>query len=253
MGYLHEGHLSLVRRAGEENHHVGVSIFVNPAQFNNADDLQAYPRNLERDLDLLARENVDLVWTPLPEHVYPPSYQTYIEVEHLTRQLEGASRPGHFKGVVTIISKLLNIFQPDRVYFGQKDAQQVLVVKKMVRDLNYGVEVVVCPTIREPDGLAMSSRNARLSPHARKTATLLYHALSVAEAAYQSGECNAALLKSEMAALIASGRDTVLDYISVADPDTLEELDAISGRALISLAVVVEDVRLIDNITVNQI
>jgi pantoate--beta-alanine ligase len=191
MGYLHEGHLSLVRRARQENDRVGVSIFVNPTQFNNPDDLSTYPRNLERDLSLLAKEGVDLVWTPSSDIVYPPGYQTYVEVEEVSNYLEGPSRPGHFRGVTTVVAKLFNVFQPQRAYFGQKDAQQVVVIKRMVQDLNFKLEVVVCPIVREADGLAMSSRNTNLSPAAREQATCLYRALTAAKTALIGGERHA--------------------------------------------------------------
>ncbi|HXV44676.1 MAG TPA: pantoate--beta-alanine ligase [Anaerolineae bacterium] len=250
MGYLHEGHLSLVRRARQENDRVGVSIFVNPIQFNNPNDLAAYPRDPERDLALLREAGVDLVWTPTPDMVYPPGYQTYIEVEEVTRPLEGASRPGHFRGVTTVVAKLLNVFQPQRAYFGQKDAQQVVVVKRMVEDLNFNLEIVVHPTVREADGLAMSSRNARLSPAARQNATCLYRALLAAKTAFEGGQRSASALRSTMRSVIEATPLARLDYISVAHPDTLAELEVIEDRALLSLAVFVDEVRLIDNMIV---
>jgi pantoate--beta-alanine ligase len=250
MGYLHEGHLSLVRRARQENHRVGVSIFVNPIQFNNPNDLVAYPRDPERDLALLREAGVDLVWTPAPDMVYPPGFQTYVEVEEVTRSLEGAARPGHFRGVATVVAKLFNVFQPQRAYFGQKDAQQVVVVKRMVEDLNFNLEVVVCPTQREADGLAMSSRNARLSPAARQQATCLYRALLAAKTAFEGGQRSAEALRSTMRSVIEATPLARLDYVSVAHPDTLAELEIIENRALISLAVFVDEVRLIDNMIV---
>ena len=160
MGYLHEGHMSLVRRAHSENDCVGVSIFVNPTQFNHITDLEQYPRDMERDLSMLRAEGVDLVWTPTPNIVYPPNYQTYIDVEQVSKPLEGAARRNHFRGVATVVSKLFNVFQPNCAYFGQKDAQQIIVIKQMATDLNFNLDIVVCPTIREADGLAMSSRTA---------------------------------------------------------------------------------------------
>ncbi|MFN8459504.1 MAG: pantoate--beta-alanine ligase [Anaerolineae bacterium] len=252
MGYLHEGHLALVRRARAENGRVGVSIFVNPTQFNNPEDLVKYPRNLEHDLALLREAGVDLVWTPTPELVYPPGYQTYVEVEEVTRPLEGASRPGHFRGVATVVAKLFNVFQPQRAYFGQKDAQQVVVIKRMVQDLNFNLEIVVCPTEREADGLAMSSRNARLSPEARRSATCLYRALSAAKAAFEQGERRADSLRHTIRTIIEATPLAQLDYASIADPDTLAELDFIEDRALLSLAVFVDNVRLIDNIFITE-
>ena len=252
MGDLHAGHISLVKKAKMENDRVGVSIFVNPIQFNSASDLQAYPRNLERDLNILAKEGVDLVWTPLPEAVYPEGYQTYVVVETLAQKLEGEFRPGHFKGVVTIVARLFNIFQPNQVYFGQKDAQQVLVVRKMIEELNFPVKVITCPTVREPDGLAMSSRNSRLSSSARKKAASLYQALIAAQKAYEKGERDAIILKSVMVNVIHAANIEQIDYVSVADQVTLEELERISGGALLSLAIVVGGVRLIDNIVVGN-
>ncbi|MEW5958874.1 MAG: pantoate--beta-alanine ligase [Chloroflexota bacterium] len=250
MGYLHEGHLSLVRRARQENDRVGVSIFVNPTQFNNPNDLATYPRNLERDLGLLANEGVDLVWTPSPEIVYPAGYQTYVDVTEVTQYLEGPARPGHFRGVATVVAKLFNVFQPRRAYFGQKDAQQVVVIKQMVQDLNFNLEVVVCPIVREADGLAMSSRNANLSPEARQQATCLYQALTAAKEAIAAGERNAEKLRSLMLGVIHSAELARVDYVSVAQPATLQELDVIQDRALLSLAVFVGGVRLIDNMVI---
>ncbi|MFO3796119.1 MAG: pantoate--beta-alanine ligase, partial [Anaerolineales bacterium] len=186
MGYLHEGHLSLVRRAQEECASVVVSIFVNPTQFGPNEDLARYPRDLERDLRLLAPLRVDIVWTPTVEEMYPSGYQTWVTVEELTKPLEGAMRPGHFRGVTTVVSKLFNAVQPQRAYFGQKDAQQAAVIRQMRRDLSYPIEIVVCPTVREADGLAMSSRNIYLSPPERRAATVLYRALTAAQSAYQA-------------------------------------------------------------------
>lgn len=252
MGYLHEGHMSLVERARRENDFVGVSIFVNPLQFNDPKDLQQYPRDTERDLRLLREAGVDLVWTPTPEDVYPPGFQTHVEVEEISRPLEGASRPGHFRGVATVVCKLFNIFQPTRAYFGQKDAQQVAVVRQMVADLNFNLELVVCPTIREPDGLAMSSRNARLRPEARKQALCLYRALCHARERIAAGETDASRLKKEMAAIIAREPLAKVDYISFADPDTLREQQTIAGPVLISLAAFIDGIRLIDNMLLQE-
>ncbi len=248
MGYLHEGHLSLVRRARAENDRVGVSIFVNPTQFNHPEDLATYPRNLQRDLALLKNEGVDLVWTPVPEIVYPPDFQTFVTVENISRPLEGAARPGHFRGVTTVVTKLFHVFQPQRAYFGQKDAQQVAVIRQMVRDLNFNLEILVCPTVREPDGLALSSRNARLSPAARKDAPCLFRALCAAQNAYATGEREARTLKAAMAAEIEPVARARIDYLSVADPHTLTELTRVENGALLSLAVFIDDVRLIDNL-----
>ena len=252
MGALHEGHLSLVRQARSDNARVGVSIFVNPAQFHNPDDLATYPRDTERDLALLRQEGVDLVWTPSPDQVYPAGYQTYIDVEESSRPLEGSARPGHFRGVATVVAKLLNVFQPQRVYFGQKDAQQVAVVSRMVDDLNFPLQVVSCPTVREPDGLAMSSRNALLSAQARPHAACLIRALRAAGGAFAQGERRAETLRAAMRAVIDATPMTRIDYISVAHPESLAELAAVQTAALLSLAVFVDGVRLIDNIVVGQ-
>ena len=253
MGFLHEGHLSLVRQARRDNARVGVSIFVNPAQFHNPDDLATYPRDPERDLALLKQEGVELVWTPPPDLVYPAGYQTYIHVEEASRPLEGAARPGHFRGVATVVAKLLNVFQPQRVYFGEKDAQQVAVIKRMVEDLNFPLTVVSCPTVREPDGLAMSSRNVLLSPQARPPATCLFRALQAGSDAFEQGERQAKSLCDAMRTVIDATPMARIDYVSVAHPQTLVELEAVEGAALLSLAVFVDEVRLIDNITVGEL
>ncbi len=250
MGLLHDGHLSLVRCACNENQKVGVSIFVNPIQFNNQQDLVSYPRDLERDLELLRKEGVDLVWTPTPDIVYTTEFQTFVEVERVTRLLEGEARPGHFRGVTTMVAKIFNVFQPHRAYFGQKDAQQAVVIRQMVRDLNFNLDLITCPTVREADGLAMSSRNARLSPAARRQAVCLFRALTAAEKAFHSGTRNAAKLKSVLEKTIESFDKTRTDYISVAHPETLEELSVIDEKALLSLAVCIDDVRLIDNLII---
>ena len=248
MGLLHEGHLSLVRRARNENQKVGVSIFVNPIQFNNQQDLVSYPRDLERDLELLRKEGVDLVWTPTPNIVYATDFQTFVEVERITRPLEGKARPGHFRGVTTVVAKIFNVFQPHRAYFGQKDAQQAVVIRQMVRDLNFNLDLITCPTVREADGLAMSSRNARLSPAARRQAVCLFRALTAAENAFHAGARNAAKLKSVMEKTTEPFDKARIDYISVAHPETLDELTAINEKALLSLALFIDDLRLIDNL-----
>lgn len=248
MGYLHAGHLSLVEQARAQNDRVAVSIFVNPTQFNNPDDLQTYPRNQERDLQMLDAAGVDLVWTPTPEIAYPPNYQTWVEVERVTAPLEGAHRPGHFRGVTTVVAKLFNVFQPTRAYFGQKDAQQAVVIRQMVRDLNFNLEVVVCPIVRESDGLALSSRNARLSPEARRQATCLYRALTAAKNALEQGQRSGDELRALMRSVLAQSPLAEVDYVSVAHPDTLAELDTVDDHALFSMAVFVDGVRLIDNL-----
>ena len=246
MGYLHEGHISLIRRAREDNDHVIVSIFVNPTQFGPKEDLAKYPRDLARDLRLI-EPYTDLVWNPTAEIMYPPGYQTWVEVEAMTLPLEGAMRPGHFRGVTTVVAKLFNGIQPHRAYFGQKDAQQAVVIRQMVRDLNYPIEIVVCPIVREPDGLAMSSRNVYLEPEQRKAATVLHRSLSAAREAYERGERDAETLRGTMKKVLESEPLAEMQYVSCADYDTLEERDEIKGKALLSMAVFVGKTRLIDN------
>ncbi len=247
MGYLHEGHLSLVHCAKEACASVVVSIFVNPTQFGPNEDLEAYPRDLERDLRLLREAGVDLVWAPTAEVMYPPGFQTWVTVEQLTRPLEGAQRPGHFRGVTTVVAKLFNAVRPHKAFFGQKDAQQAAVIRRMTRDLSYPIEIVVCPTQREADGLAMSSRNTYLSPAEREAATVLYRALKTAAAAYQAGERNAETLRGLMREIIQAEPLAELQYVSCADYDTLEELQVVEGKALLSMAVFIGKTRLIDN------
>jgi pantoate--beta-alanine ligase len=247
MGYLHPGHISLVERARAECASVGVSIFVNPTQFGPSEDLAKYPRNIERDLKLLEAAGADVVWLPTPEIVYPTGFQTWVTVEGLTSPLEGAMRPGHFRGVTTVVAKLFNAFQPQRAYFGQKDAQQAAVIRRMTRDLDFPIEIVVCPTVREPDGLAMSSRNSYLNPEERQAATVLFRALSAAREAYLSGERQAERLKALMTSIIQAEPLASLQYVSCADYDTLEELETITGKTLLSMAVFIGKTRLIDN------
>jgi pantoate--beta-alanine ligase len=247
MGFLHEGHLSLIRRAKLECDHVVVSIFVNPTQFGANEDLSKYPRDLARDLSLIEPLGVELVWNPTPEIMYPPSYQTWVEVEALTRPLEGAIRTSHFKGVTTIVAKLFNAVQPHKAYFGQKDAQQAAVIRQMTRDLNFPIEVIVCPTTREADGLAMSSRNKYLEGADRSAATILFRALSAAKSAYEGGERNAERLRVVMKDTLATEPLAQPQYVSCADYDTLAELDVVSGKALLSMAVILGKTRLIDN------
>lgn len=252
MGYLHKGHLSLARRAREECDRVAASIFVNPTQFGPTEDLSKYPRDFDRDLSLLDAAGVDLVWTPGNETIYPPGFSTWVEVEGLTRPLEGAARPGHFRGVTTVVAKLFNAVQPQAAYFGQKDAQQAAVVRKMTRDLNFPVEIVVCPTVREADGLAMSSRNSYLSPEERKSAVVLFRALTAAREAFERGERDAESLRKVMSATLTSEPRARTQYVSCADYDTLEELATVTGKALLSMAVFIGKTRLIDNFVVGS-
>ena len=250
MGYLHEGHLSLVRQAGAENQSLVVSIFVNPTQFGPREDFDRYPRDLKRDLALLEKEGVDLVFMPSVDEMYRPQFDSWVEIDKLTQKLEGASRPGHFRGVTTVVAKLFNIVQPTRAYFGQKDAQQAIVIKKMVSDLNMNLEVVTLPTMREPDGLAMSSRNSYLSPDERQAATVLYRSLMLSQNLWSQGEKNAKKLRNKMVKLIGKEPLATIDYISIADPETLDERDEVSPPALVSLAVKIGKTRLIDNVVV---
>jgi pantoate--beta-alanine ligase len=247
MGYLHEGHLSLISRAREECDHVVVSVFVNPTQFGPQEDLSRYPRDLDRDLSLMEPLGVDLIWSPTAESMYPQGYQTWVEVETITRPLEGARRPAHFNGVTTIVAKLFNAVQPHRAYFGQKDAQQAAVIRQMTRDLNFPIEIVVCPIVRETDGLAMSSRNVYLEPEQRKAATVLYRSLTAARNAYETGEREAEKLRQIMKDMLAAEPLAQMQYVSCADYDTLEELERVTGKALLSMAVFLGKTRLIDN------
>lgn len=249
MGALHEGHLALVRRARSDNDAVIATIFVNPAQFNDPKDLAAYPKELERDLALLCDSGVDLVFTPTADVMYPPGYQTYVTVEQIPRGLEGAHRPGHFRGVATVVAKLFNLTQPQRAYFGQKDAQQVMVIRRLVADLNFPLEIVVCPTVREPDGLALSSRNRNLTPEQREAAPVLFRSLLSAQAAYEHGERDPATLRRALRDTLAGEPLAEVDYVSVADAETLEELvEPVSRPVLVSLAVRIGQTRLIDNL-----
>ena len=247
MGYLHAGHLSLVQQAAKECKSIIVSIFVNPTQFGPTEDLEKYPRNIEADLHMLEAVGVDLVWMPTAGDMYPPGYQTWVNVEKLTQPLEGSMRPGHFRGVTTVVAKLFNATRPDKAYFGQKDAQQAAVIRQMTFDLSYPIDIVVCPTLREADGLAMSSRNSYLDAAQRQAASVLYRALSAAKVAFEGGETQAEKLRTLVRDVISSEPLAQLQYVSCADYDTLDELDVITSRALLSLGVFVGKTRLIDN------
>jgi len=248
MGYLHDGHLALVRQARAENEVVVVSIFVNPAQFGPREDFARYPRDTQRDLALLKKENVDLVFMPSADDMYPEGFNSWIEVENVTDKLEGAVRPGHFRGVATVVAKLFNIVEPTIAYFGQKDAQQAIVIKKMADDLNMNLAIVIAPTVRESDGLAMSSRNTYLSPAEREASLILWKSLNLVQQLWQEGERQADSLRQQMIALIQEETLVKIDYVSIADPATLEELADIKSPALVSLAVRIGKTRLIDNI-----
>jgi pantoate--beta-alanine ligase len=248
MGYLHEGHLSLVRRSRSECGVTIVSIFVNPTQFGPGEDYGRYPRDEERDLKLLSRLNVDYVFMPSVEDMYPDGYSTYVEEISLSRYLCGAKRPGHFRGVCTVVTKLFNIVKPHRAYFGKKDYQQFRIIERMVRDLNMEVEIVPCEIVREPDGLAMSSRNVYLSPEERKEAVCLYKSLELAKELIKKGERSPESIKAEMEKFILSHKSVKkIDYIEIVDKFTLEPVSEIKGNELIALAVFIGKARLIDN------
>ena len=249
MGALHEGHLALVRLAKQENRTLAATIFVNPTQFGPGEDLQKYPRDLEKDLDLLRNEGADLVYVPDVGDVYPPGFDSWVEVGGLGDKLEGAHRPGHFRGVATVVAKLFNLIQPDRAYFGQKDGQQTAIVRKMVKDLDFRVDVVVVPTVRNSDGLALSSRNVYLTQEQRRAAPVIYRALCASSRLWGDGGRNGDRLRAEVLATLR--QEPVLDgidYVSVADAETLEELEQVQGRAMVSVAVRLGNTRLIDNI-----
>ncbi|MGE3269130.1 MAG: pantoate--beta-alanine ligase [Chloroflexota bacterium] len=248
MGYLHEGHMSLVHQARKDNASVSASIFVNPTQFGPSEDFTTYPRNMERDLAMLEEAGVDLVYAPPTEVVYPPGFDTYVTVGALTDPLEGTARPGHFRGVATVVAKLFNVLQPDRAYFGQKDAQQALVITKMALDLDFPVEVVVMPTVREPDGLALSSRNVYLSPAERQGSLAISRALREAERLYAAGERDANQLRAAMSEILTAEPLAHPEYVSVADRLTLRELEQVNGPAVVSMAVRFGRTRLIDNV-----
>ena len=249
MGALHAGHLSLVDQARADNLTVAVSIFVNPTQFGDLTDLEKYPRDLEGDLEMLRHHGVDLVYAPTVDEVYPEGFDTWVDVGPLAGKLEGLHRPGHFRGVATVVSKLFNVMQPDRAYFGQKDGQQVVVIQKLARDLDMGVEIVVMPTIREPDGLAMSSRNVQLSPEQRQAAPVVHRALCQSHLLWTQGERDGDTLRDAARTVLQSeSRVESIDYVSVAGMLTLDELERVDGRAMVSTAVQMGAVRLIDNI-----
>lgn len=250
MGALHAGHASLLAAARRDTGFVVASIFVNPTQFGPSEDLARYPRTLPADLELCRREGVDLVFAPEPAAIYPPGFRTYVDVRELSELLCGASRPGHFRGVATVVLKLFDIVQPDVAYFGQKDAQQARIIRQMVRDLDVPVRIEVCPIVREPDGLALSSRNRYLSPEDRRHATVLFHALQEAKQAIESGDRQAVRVRDLMAARIQATPGAALDYAAVVDADSLLPLRRIEGEVLLALAVKFGDTRLIDNMPI---
>jgi pantoate--beta-alanine ligase len=252
MGYLHEGHLELVRRAKAENPWAVVSIFVNPTQFGPKEDFAAYPHDIPRDLKMLETVKTDFVFIPPVAEMYPPRFSTWVDLEKVTERLEGAARPGHFRGVATVCTKLFNIVEPTKAYFGQKDAQQCVVIKKMVADLNMNLEIVIVPTVREPDGLAMSSRNTYLKPDERKAAVVLYQSLNLAQQMWSQGEKDAEKIRRAMINHIKKQPLAIIDYVSIADAETLEELKEIKPPAVVSLAVKIGRPRLLDNITLEK-
>lgn len=251
MGYLHEGHLSLMRSARQENDVVITSIFVNPAQFGPKEDLDAYPRDAARDKDLMLKEKVDIAFFPTADQLYPHGYTTYVEVKGgLTQGLCGRSRPLFFRGVATIVAKLFNIVTPDRAYFGAKDAQQAIIIQQMVKDLDFDLDIIVCPTVREPDGLAMSSRNSYLSQEHRADAAVIYQSLETAREMIKNGERSAEKVHREIKQHIEKVQDAVIDYISVVDAATLAEVKTLNGEILIAVAVKLAGTRLIDNMRI---
>ena len=248
MGALHEGHLSLVRAAKAQCDAVAVSIFVNPTQFGPAEDLARYPRPFERDRELLDKEGIEILFAPSPEEMYPKGEVTWVTVEGLSDKLDGRSRPGHFRGVTTVVSKLFHIVEPDVAFFGQKDAAQVAVIRRLVRDLNFSVEIAVCPIIREDDGLALSSRNAYLSPDERRRALVLHNSLLHVEHEFHAGEKNAARLIAAAKDFFAREPQVRLDYFEIVHPDTLDPIERITGETLVAVAAYVGSTRLIDNV-----
>ena len=250
MGYFHEGHLSLMREAGKNSDIQIVSIFVNPSQFGPGEDYKRYPRDLERDEKLAEAEGVDFLFVPEVPEMYPPGYSTFVEVDGLSDGMCGRSRPGHFRGVATVVTKLFNLIRPDVAYFGQKDAQQAVIIKRMVADLNMDTEIKVLPVVREKDGLAMSSRNEYLSSEERKSATVLYRALLKGRDEIIAGEKSVSEIKKKVSEIIESEKPARIDYVAIVDPETLNEKLTVDGPALIAVAVWIGKTRLIDNIVV---
>ena len=247
MGALHDGHISLIRSAREENDELVVSIYLNPTQFDNSDDFDKYPRQLNKDIEIIRKENADVIFTPCTEEMYPDGFCTHVTQGKLTDALCGGVRPGHFNGVTTIVTKLFNIIDPDRAYFGQKDYQQSAIIKRLVADMNMDVDIRVCPTVREEDGLALSSRNKRLSLEDRKDALCIHGSLQKAGAMFASNVRDAKDIVEEMTSVIKKTKQTRIDYISIVNVDTLEDLSFINGRALAAVAVWIGNTRLIDN------
>ena len=252
MGYLHEGHLSLMREGRKKSNVLIISIFVNPTQFGPGEDFERYPRDMKRDLKLIHDIGVDIVFTPSVQEMYPTGFQTAVEVAEVTKNFCGISRPHHFRGVTTVVAKLFNIVKPHCALFGQKDYQQLITIKRMVEDLNMDIEIIGLPTVREPDGLAMSSRNTYLSPQGRKAARSLYRSLLKADELFQQGEKNAAAILREVREIIEAEKVTQIDYTTICDPHTLEDIEQIEDEALIALAVKIGKTRLIDNLMLKR-
>jgi pantoate--beta-alanine ligase len=252
MGYLHEGHLALMREGKDRGDALIISIFVNPTQFGPEEDYERYPRDMQQDLKLAQKVGVDIVFTPSAHEMYPDGFQTYVEVERVTQNLCGISRPGHFRGVTTVVAKLFNIVKPHLALFGQKDYQQLVTIKRMVEDLNMDIEVIGIPTVRERDGLAMSSRNTYLSPKKRKEAARLYRALRKGEDLFRQGEKNTASILTTVRGIIEEAKPTAIDYIKICDAHTLEDIEEIKGEAIIALAVQIGKTRLIDNLILKE-
>jgi pantoate--beta-alanine ligase len=252
MGYLHEGHLALMREGKDRGDILIISIFVNPTQFGPEEDYEKYPRDMQRDLKLAQKVGVDIVFTPSAREMYPDNFQTHVEVERVTQHLCGISRPGHFRGVTTIVAKLFNIVKPHLALFGRKDYQQLVTIKRMVEDLNMDIEIIGIPTARERDGLAMSSRNTYLSPKKRKEAASLYRALRKGEELFRQGERNAAVILTAVRGIIEEAKPTTIDYVKICDAHTLEDIEEIKGEATIAVAVQIGKTRLIDNLIIKE-
>jgi pantoate--beta-alanine ligase len=252
MGALHAGHLSLIQAARTSCDAVAASIFVNPTQFGPNEDLAKYPRSFEHDRELLEREAVDFLFSPTVEEMYPAGFVTWVTVEDLSGKLDGRSRPGHFRGVTTVVAKLFHIVEPDAAFFGQKDAAQVAIIRRMVRDLNLPVQIVICPIVREPDGLAMSSRNAYLDPRQRQQALVLHRSLLRVQQLAEAGETSAARLLAVAHQEFAHGGSVRLDYLEIVNPDSLDPVEEVSGGALVAVAAYVGSTRLIDNILLGK-
>ncbi len=247
MGYLHEGHQSLIKKAVEQNDRVVVSVFVNPIQFGENEDLDSYPRDLEKDTKLCEETGANLIFNPSPEEMYPEGFCSYVDMNGLTKELCGKSRPIHFRGVMTVVSKLFNIVTPNKAYFGMKDAQQLLIIKRMVKDLSFGIEIVGCPIVREEDGLAKSSRNTYLSEDERKAALILYKTINLGKKILEEGERDSSVLLSKMKENINKEPLAKIDYVEAVDIERIEKVDKIEGTVLVAMAVYIGKTRLIDN------